>query len=592
MSKETLNDNLGDNLAIYDDLQTQTNDSFDLEARLLSSDGISSSLPSMSFAAKATYSRDGNDLVLTLEGESVVVKNYFASPNPPALTTMDGAVLTPQMIASFLQNGDTQDFYAASLLKSLLGDNKSLDNSAIAVVENLEGSVLVIRNGEAKALQDGDQLYQGDEISTASASSASMIFADGTQFKIGGEARISLDQFSYESSTSQGLQVLSILSGAFSYVSGLVAKGDPANVQLRTPIGEIGIRGTKIVGEVDAERAEASITLLEGRILYTTPQGEEHEISQGFDTLTIKNGGDKVKESTISAEKAARSYDVFENAGEVTNFLQQEPTTQQDQGADASVGTDAPLPDISYSQAQADLIALIVSDAEKSLEGSAELDQIISLGLQRAEKLLEKFGIDQTDDKSLLANNIFVGANYNEAEARGDSNYFIDLAPLNNKVWATFTGQTIAAGNTINLKLQEDLVSTISIKYYRGGYEAPGSQAGSKSAFYYDHDGNSGTPIQKFEWSQTDQVAGSIAESIYDSPPPGAGTDDLMMEIYFNSNEVFRIVFDKFYPITYDKGNSSHVQQLPSYTIFINGDDTTPDAAGPILDQVKDLGAI
>ena len=353
MSKENLNESLDITYFEFDSQDSFNEDSFNLEARLLSSEHLSSSLPSLSFAAKATYSRDGNDLVMTLDGESVVVKNYFATPNPPTLTTMDGAVLTPQMVASFLQPGAEQDFFASSFLNNLLGGNKSLDSNAIAVIENLEGSVLVIRNGKAIALQDGDQLFQGDEISTSSDSSASMVFADGTQFKIGGEARISLDQFSYESSTSQGLQVLSILSGAFSYISGLVAKDDPSNVLLRTPIGEIGIRGTKIVGEVDAENAAARITLIEGRVIYTTPQGEEYEINQGFDTLNIKNGGAKVKETTISPEKAARSYDIFENVGEVSEFMQQAPAIQLDQGAGASqegASTDTPLPEISYSK--------------------------------------------------------------------------------------------------------------------------------------------------------------------------------------------------------------------------------------------------
>ena len=561
MSKETLADNFGDNLAIYDDLQTDS--SFDLEARLLSSDGISSSLPSLSFAAKATFSRDGNDLVLTLEGESVVVSNYFATPNPPALTTMDGAVLTPQMIASFLRNGDAQDFYASSLLKSLLGGNKPLDNNAVAVVENLEGSVLVIRNGKAIALQDGAQLYQGDEIATAADSSASMIFADGTQFKIGGEARISLDQFSYESSTSQGLQVLSILSGAFSYISGLVAKVDPANVQLRTPIGEIGIRGTKIVGEVDAENAEASITLLEGRILYTTPQGEQHEISQGFDTLTIKNGGDKVKESTISAEKAARSYDVFENAGEVTNFLQQEPTTQQDQGEGADAG--APLPDISYSQARADLIALIVSDPNNALEGSAELDQIISIEEQRAKIFQEAYETDQTDDKSLLANNVFIDDNNDDVVTSGaDDNFGIQLADLDNKVWSIYVGGgATGIGDVLNFQLADNAKS-IDIGFYRGLFGQPGSNT-DPSFTYIDAD----EKIQVFDWTIDDQVAGSINDRtiLFDSPP--SGRNDLMIEVIFDSNGdlikdgIFRIVIDDYFDSI----------KPPTYSISINGGD-------------------
>ncbi len=613
MSKETLNKNLGENqtqnqtlgahleTAALEQNAGSADGYLNLEARLLSSEDFSSLLPSLSFAAAAAFSRDGNDLVLTLDGETVVVKNYFATPNPPVLTTADGAVLTPEMIASFLQPGLEQDSYASSLLNKLLGGDKPLDSDAVAVVENLKGTVLAIRKGEAVTLQEGDQLFQGDQISTAPDSSANMIFADGTRFNIGGEARIALDQFSFESSTSQGLQVLSILSGAFSYVSGLVAKNDPANVHLRTPVGEIGIRGTKIVGEVDAENAAASITLLEGRILYRTPQGEEHEISQGFETLNIKNGGESVKESTISAERAARSYDVFEDAGEVSNFLQQQPATQQDTGSGATqsnavVGEpETPLPDISYSQAQAErnaqeylqtqteLITLVESNARNSLERISVdeelIEQIVSIELQRAEVLRETLGKDQTDDKSLIASNTDISGDTNtdtgtsngdtgsgSGETRGgDDNFNINLATLDGKVFVGFGTGGGATYDTLNFRL-EDNIDDLVLTFAKGLYVA--GNANSDSTFTFQ-EGNS--DIRELSWGFDDQVAGSLSDSPYDSPPNDL--DDLMITATFDSDgdgidEVFRIVFDEYFPTRQD-----HV--LPTYSISLNGEDAT-----------------
>ena len=611
MSKETLNKNLGENqtqnqtlgahleTAALEQNAGSADGYLNLEARLLSSEDFSSLLPSLSFAAAAAFSRDGNDLVLTLDGETVVVKNYFATPNPPVLTTADGAVLTPEMIASFLQPGLEQDSYASSLLNKLLGGDKPLDSDAVAVVENLKGTVLAIRKGEAVTLQEGDQLFQGDQISTAPDSSANMIFADGTRFNIGGEARIALDQFSFESSTSQGLQVLSILSGAFSYVSGLVAKNDPANVHLRTPVGEIGIRGTKIVGEVDAENAAASITLLEGRILYRTPQGEEHEISQGFETLNIKNGGESVKESTISAERAARSYDVFEDAGEVSNFLQQQPATQQDTGSGATqsnavVGEpETPLPDISYSQAQAErnaqeylqtqteLITLVESNARNSLERISVdeelIEQIVSIELQRAEVLRETLGKDQTDDKSLIASNTDISGDTNTGTSNGDTgsgsgetrggddNFNINLATLDGKVFVGFGTGGGATYDTLNFRL-EDNIDSLVLTFAKGLYVA--GNANSDSTFTFQ-EGSS--DFQELSWRFGDQVAGSLSGSPYDSPPDGS--DDLMITATFDSDgdgidEVFRIVFDEYFPTRQD-----HV--LPTYSISLNGEDAT-----------------
>ena len=601
MSKETLDDNLD----IYDDLNA--NASLDLEARLLSSDRLtSSSLPSLSFAASATFSREGNDLVLTLEGETVVVKNYFATPNPPVLTTMDGAILTPELVASFLQHGFDQDFYASSLLKNLLGGNKPLDNDAIAVVENLKGEVLAIRKGEAVTLQDGDQLFQGDQISTAPDSSASMIFADGTRFKIGGEARISLDQFSFESSTSQGLQVLSILSGAFSYVSGLVAKDDPANVQLRTPVGEIGIRGTKIVGEVDAENAAASITLLEGRILYKTPQGEEHEISQGFETLNIKNGGESVKESTISAERAARSYDVFEDAGEVSNFLQQQPATQQE-GAGAAQNNagegvaDTPLPDISYSQVQA------------ALKAQAELKAQTAASVETA---LESIGISSDSEgysdtlKAVVQAELYRQQENGNSEDAGNTPNVVGIEDYNaddagNADAPSPNGQTEFVSDpkavTVPIKLSEVANSVViarseykltelgdifslthggnaQVTFTRGFLESDEKDGGGT---FYDLVG--GTAENIFYTYSDKNIVTGVAPENPDSERgiSGAGGEgkDLSVEVIFDDvtgdgvRDTFRLIFTDYFPSSSDNLVTGQGRDTEIYSIQLPGED-------------------
>ena len=361
MSKEQINQNLDSEF----DLVFGQQSDMGLETRILNLENISAQLPPLAFVAKAEYSRNGQDLVMKVMSEggeqSIIIKNYFASPNPQVLKTIDGAVISPQMVNAFLQNNGNEQHYAQGIFDKLLAQGgKTHAENIIAIIQNVEGSAIVIRNGKAIALQENDTLFQGDVISTAGGGKLEIVFADGTNFQIGGEARISLDQFSFDSSTSTGLQVLSILSGAFSYVSGLVAKDDPTNVTLQTPIGEIGIRGTKVIGNINAEEATASITILEGRVIYQNPQGQQFELTQGFDTLRISNGGDKVRETTISPERAAKDYDVFSSVEEVNEFLlqqEQSSTEQTSSSVAATTGTTASssdsleLPDISYAEA-------------------------------------------------------------------------------------------------------------------------------------------------------------------------------------------------------------------------------------------------
>ena len=367
MSKEQINQNfdIEFNLAFG---QQSIDMDIGLETRILNLENISAQLPPLAFVAKAEYSRNGQDLVMKVMGEggeqSIVIKNYFATPNPQVLKTIDGAVISPQMVNAFLQNNGNEQFYAQGVFDKLLAQSgKAHAENVIAIIQSAEGNAIVIRNGKAIVLQENDALLEGDVISTAEGGKLEIVFADGTNFQIGGEARIALDQFSFDSSTSTGLQVLSILSGAFSYVSGLVAKDNPNNVTLQTPIGEIGIRGTKVIGNINAEEATASITILEGRVIYQNPQGQQFELTEGFDTLRISNGGDKVRETTISPERAAKDYDIFDSVEEVNEFLlQQEQSSIEQTTSSATIGTAGgidsvsqveELPDISYTEALA-----------------------------------------------------------------------------------------------------------------------------------------------------------------------------------------------------------------------------------------------
>ncbi len=71
-----------------------------------------------------------------------------------------------------------------------------------------------------------------------------------------------LDEFVYNPADNLGNLGVSVLQGAFSFVSGEVAKLSPDAMTVTTPVATIGIRGTKVAGIAAAEGEQSTISLL------------------------------------------------------------------------------------------------------------------------------------------------------------------------------------------------------------------------------------------------------------------------------------------------------------------------------------------
>lgn len=99
-------------------------------------------------------------------------------------------------------------------------------------------------------VQSGDPVFLGDTIETGPDSGLQIMLMDETIFTIGPDAALIIDEFVYDPETSAGKVTASVLKGAFRFVSGRVAKDEPRNMNVKTPVGTIGIRGTSAAGRV------------------------------------------------------------------------------------------------------------------------------------------------------------------------------------------------------------------------------------------------------------------------------------------------------------------------------------------------------
>lgn len=214
----------------------------------------------------ADFQREDVDLKIVSDtGDYVLVKDYFASFPPPDLLTSGGAKLAHETVSLLAGPGPVAQS----------GNTASDASNAIGEITALKGIVTVRHaDGTKDELVEGFAVFQGDVLETGSDGSFSITFVDDTNFTMGSNGRAVLDEliFNPDSSSSNGMGI-SLLQGAFSLVSGQIAKDDPDSVSIKTPVGTIGIRGTSWSGKILQQGEQSAFTLFSGAIVVANEGG-------------------------------------------------------------------------------------------------------------------------------------------------------------------------------------------------------------------------------------------------------------------------------------------------------------------------------
>ena len=139
----------------------------------------------------------------------------------------------------------------------------------IGVASAVRGAVRATAPGEAgRVVETGKPVYARDKVTTNADGKLQILLLDQTSFTIGPNSEMELDEFVFDPATNAGKVSAKMVKGAFRFVTGKVARRDPSSMQVTTPVGTIGIRGTMTAGSVSG--AEATIVLLgPGPVSYT-----------------------------------------------------------------------------------------------------------------------------------------------------------------------------------------------------------------------------------------------------------------------------------------------------------------------------------
>ncbi len=172
-----------------------------------------------------------------------------------------------------------------ALMLSLLSIKPALAADAIGRVTKIEGTAFAQSANERRDLGLGDKIFEQDTITTGESSLLNLRFKDKTRFELGPEATLIASKYKYNQNPDDKVS-MKVAKGAFRFVTGLVAKEKPENMEVETAVATIGIRGTNVVGEADA--TSATIILLEAE---DTSRKSKIDVYNEYGKVSIDEAG-------------------------------------------------------------------------------------------------------------------------------------------------------------------------------------------------------------------------------------------------------------------------------------------------------------
>ncbi len=127
----------------------------------------------------------------------------------------------------------------------------SMAAERIGLVKTYEPMATVIRNGVESKLEIGSEIFEGDEIATDSSGAVGIIFTDGAVLTLGPSGKLIVENFLFKPAEKNVSFISKIFKGTVAFASGAIGRISPESVQFETPTATLGLRGTKILIEVE-----------------------------------------------------------------------------------------------------------------------------------------------------------------------------------------------------------------------------------------------------------------------------------------------------------------------------------------------------
>ena len=132
----------------------------------------------------------------------------------------------------------------AGLLLVLSGLALAQNTDSTGMVVASRGEVVAVANGGSRELKQGDFVYVSDEIITSDRSFAVLQFEDGAKVTVRPDSTLIIETYLYNGDSGDEA-TLNLVEGGLRVITGAMAKANPENYKVRTPVALMGVRGTE-----------------------------------------------------------------------------------------------------------------------------------------------------------------------------------------------------------------------------------------------------------------------------------------------------------------------------------------------------------
>ena len=132
----------------------------------------------------------------------------------------------------------------AVLIAGLAISTSAVAQDTSGMVVASRGEVIALSNGGSRELKQGDFIYVSDEIITSNRSFAVLQFEDGAKVTVRPDSTLIIEAYIYNGDGGDEA-TLSLVEGGLRVITGAMAKSNPENYKVRTPVALMGVRGTE-----------------------------------------------------------------------------------------------------------------------------------------------------------------------------------------------------------------------------------------------------------------------------------------------------------------------------------------------------------
>lgn len=123
----------------------------------------------------------------------------------------------------------------------------------VGSVKTLTGNPVVIRGQQTLPATFGMHLLEKDHLRTDAQSRVGFILRDGARVSLGPDSELAVEKFVFEPGKGKLELLLRMIRGVAAFVSGKITKLSPESAVVETPVGMIGLRGTKFAAALAAK---------------------------------------------------------------------------------------------------------------------------------------------------------------------------------------------------------------------------------------------------------------------------------------------------------------------------------------------------